>query len=1236
MIIPEISLTKSLVGAPVPATSGTVGNFELTYDLEITNTGNDPLSSVTLTEDLATQYGGAFVRIVGDPAVVATTASDDPEINAAYDGGAIDAQLFDNAVPNTNLLGVNESVTVRIVIEVDPDAATATYVNGSLENQATTSGVGAGSGSTVDDLSDDPTDLAESDGDPLDPSDNDNNPDDPNNVRFPRISLEKTLASSPVPASSGTAGNFDATYEFTLSNAGTTSLDLLTLTEDFATQFGGAFEAVIGTPSITASTATTDPAINAAYDGGTNDAGVFDGASGRIDPGQTITVQITVELDPDSPTAVYDGLTGDGNTDLENQATTTGTDSGDPNGPTTVDDASDDPTDATNNDGDPSNPGDPSDDDGEPDDPVSLILPDITLTKTLVGVPVPASSATPGNFDVTYQFVLTNTGNDNLTSLSLIEDFAAQYGGAFVSIVGTPSVTGATATDNPEISFTYDGGLADAELFDNSGTNTNLLAIGESVVIEIVAEVDPDSATAIFVNGELENQATTAGTGLNSGSLTMDASDDPSDSTNLDPNGDNNPDDPTIVSLPTDAGFGVAKAGQFLSPTLARYTYTIQHFGDAQALNLSMPEDLDAVFGAGNYTVAAPVVASGPTSIGTNANFDGSADIEMLSTGSYISPGETSVITIDVTVLNIVDTQGNGLGIYDNMVTVTGQNPEGDLVQDESTDGFSGSVGGGGTATQIVAAFAEITGSVYSDANGNGDFDAADAGIIGVEITLTGTDAFGNPISLTTLTDANGFYSFDSLAPGDYVITQTQPPQFIDGDDNIGTLGGTTSNDQFAVTIGVGESGSFENDFGERGLNPASINKGALLASTPDDYWSNLNASGSGTLGLWVPFAAESGGAVKAILIDADSIEVDVFDENMNLLNPAQQGDSEGTWVVHEGQRYFARLRGADSNFDFDLRFGVDAGLPVSLDLSDNVVIAVGTPNDDSIELILGAQTHLLTMADYQFEFDASVIDTFNIGSSTGNDTIRVVGTDLDDVGNVLDNHGTLTSDAYTVNTYTFDSVIFDGQGGNDYTQIFGSLGDDTLQGLPQDSTLTTPDHVMQMLGFERVDSYGRGGDDYASMYGTQGDDSYWTFETYEVLQGENMTMRTIGWDRVDAFGRGGHDTTRLFDTPGDDHFYAFEDFAVMQSPHLHAVVKGFEDLQAEANNGGNDTAHLWGLGSEDHFFARDNIATVTGDLRNTWVIDFENVEAKTEENETPTVDLSLVDFVLDSLGDWF
>ena len=467
LIIPEISLDKTLVGTPVVASSGTYGNFELTYDLQITNTGNDPLSSVTLNEDLAAQYGGAFVQIVGPPAIVATTATDDPEINAAYDGGTTNAQLFDNSAPNTNLLGINETVTVRIVIEVDPDSPTATYVNDTLENQATTTGFGEGSGDIVDDLSDDPNDFVEEDGTPGDPSDDDNNPDDPNNVRIPLISLEKTLAGTPVPAASGTAGNFDATYEFTLSNDGTTPLNLLTLTEDFATHFGGAFVTVVGSPSITASTATVDPVINLSYNGSSN-AEVFDGASGQLDVNQTVTVSITVEVDPDSPTAIYDGLTGDGNTDLENQASTTGTDSGDPAGPTTVDDTSDDPTDLTDTDGDPSDPGNTADDDNDPDDPVSLIMPDITLEKTLVGTPVPASSGAPGNVDVTYDLMILNTGNEPLNTLSLMEDLSTQYGGAFVQIVpqaGVPAtIVASTATDVPEINGAYDGGATDADL----------------------------------------------------------------------------------------------------------------------------------------------------------------------------------------------------------------------------------------------------------------------------------------------------------------------------------------------------------------------------------------------------------------------------------------------------------------------------------------------------------------------------------------------------------------------------------------------------------------------------------------------------------------------------------------------------------------------------------------------------------------------------------------------------
>ena len=171
-----------------------------------------------------------------------------------------------------------------------------------------------------------------------------------------------------------------------IENDGATPLHNITLTEDIASQFGGAFISVVSAPAITASTATTDPVLNAAYDGGASDAEIFDGTSGYLASNETVTVQITFEIDPDNPAAIYDGITGDGNTDLENQATTSGTDPDDPTN-TPITDDSDDPTDLTNDDG---TRDDTSDDDGDPDDPVSLFVPDLTLEKTTVGAPVVA------------------------------------------------------------------------------------------------------------------------------------------------------------------------------------------------------------------------------------------------------------------------------------------------------------------------------------------------------------------------------------------------------------------------------------------------------------------------------------------------------------------------------------------------------------------------------------------------------------------------------------------------------------------------------------------------------------------------------------------------------------------------------------------------------------------------------------------------------------------------------
>jgi uncharacterized repeat protein (TIGR01451 family) len=91
-----------------------------------------------------------------------------------------------------------------------------------------------------------------------------------------------------------------------------------------------------------------------------------------------------------------------------------------------------------------------------------------------------------------------------------------------------------------------------------------------------------------------------------------------------------------------------------------------------------------------------------------------------------------------------------------------------------------------------------IAGNVYVDANNNGVFDSGETGIAGVTVKLTGTDTNGAPVSLSTLTAADGSYKFTKLEASNangYAITETQPAAYLDGKTTIasGNPGTATS-----------------------------------------------------------------------------------------------------------------------------------------------------------------------------------------------------------------------------------------------------------------------------------------------------------------------------------------------------------------------------------------------------------------------------------------------------------
>src|SRR5262249_42879741 len=103
--------------------------------------------------------------------------------------------------------------------------------------------------------------------------------------------------------------------------------------------------------------------------------------------------------------------------------------------------------------------------------------------------------------------------------------------------------------------------------------------------------------------------------------------------------------------------------------------------------------------------------------------------------------------------------------------------------------------GGGSTGNNFGELKASsLSGHAYVDANNNGVKDPGEAAIAGVTITLTGADTNG-PVNQTATTDASGFYQFSNLNPGTYALTETQPANYFDGKDAIGSQGGTQAND---------------------------------------------------------------------------------------------------------------------------------------------------------------------------------------------------------------------------------------------------------------------------------------------------------------------------------------------------------------------------------------------------------------------------------------------------------
>jgi uncharacterized repeat protein (TIGR01451 family) len=131
---------------------------------------------------------------------------------------------------------------------------------------------------------------------------------------------------------------------------------------------------------------------------------------------------------------------------------------------------------------------------------------------------------------------------------------------------------------------------------------------------------------------------------------------------------------------------------------------------------------------------------------------------------------------------------------------------------------------------------ASLSGFVYVDKNGDGDIDCRDRTLADVTVTLTGVDDLGNSVSITTVTDDNGYYVFKNLRPGTYTITETQPAGYLDGIDTIGSQGGIAGNDVFSnIVLKQGVKG-INNNFSELTSASTALHEGQTATI---GFWNN-------------------------------------------------------------------------------------------------------------------------------------------------------------------------------------------------------------------------------------------------------------------------------------------------------------------------------------------------------------------------------------------------------------
>ncbi len=1225
LIIPELRSSKQVVG------STRVGeNYEVGFEIKVENTGTTNLTGIDLHEDFATQLGMRYVSLqnVTLESPQGQTASP-PTLNygatagdTAYDGGVISANLLNS----DGTLEPGATLTVRLTIVIDPDALGD---SSTMTNQA--QAVGHGPNGEVTDLSDSGAEPSGTNtGQPGDTGGH----DDATPILLNSISISKAVVGSPEIQPNS---NALVTYRLVMKNTGTSSLVNLQIHENLESQFGvGVFQSIKADPKITvapANASSTAPTL-ANYTGGLDGSTavmLFDGTTGKLVPGDSLTVEFQIEVDPDANGAQL----------LHNSATATGqpvdaagTPVVDASGAVVIaSDVSDSGTDPNS-----TNPGAPGDN-GTANDPTPLAVESIAAAKQQVGDAMSVADQ-PLHLDVTFQVVIQNTGNATLTGLDLYDDVSSAFGNAYVSVPVAPTVTASTipiASNVPTINSAWATDTSQS-IFQDDGQ----LAPGETVTIALTVRVN-----SRLLSGSVLNQAQVIADDLATGeehgasdlsdSGTNPASSNPSASGDT---GGFNDATPVVVA---DATIGIAKEMMAaVTNDGMTFRFHLEHLGNAKAVQISVPDDLDAVFGKGNYSVTHIEKLNGPSTISVNASFNGSGDKEVIAANSSMLPGEKASFEVTINVNKIVDVQSNGLGFYENQVLMSSMNEQGRVFGDYSNNGTDPDEDGDGTPiNDRVVSSATLTPNATVGVAKNAAVDQSDLSVT-FDIFL---ENFGNTVATNLQLQDNLDAVFGS---GVYTVTSTTsvlvPSTLIvnghfDGSHNdelLITGGSLMPGEKAHIRIQIatdGAFGEFENSVTVKNedLAGTAYHDASVLGNDPDpDEDGNPNNNTQPT-----PFLLAAGKIAGRVILDSSQgSDPDVIRALPNIVVRLNGTDVKGKHVSlsavtdADGGFRFERLLpgeytitqeqpeglfdGADiyGNYGDDLSvndrfvldltdvpanfcaegyvfterglnpliFGKDKFLISSLGVDLSVVTANHPPANPPMAEVQSNAIHTFALNDRELVFEGTHgDDDVAIHMGTGKHVVVI------------------NSTQYTWDVDEIDRIVYRGRGGLDQTEVFGAPGPDRVTLQPGMASYVHADYDLRVYSSERITARDQYGEDTLFQVDSYANDSFLATSNYTLMRALNNYYRNESFGFKMVVGNatmGGFDQAVYYDTVGDDTVRVLPEFTRFESETNELRLVKFESTQARAVLGGQDQVTFVDSVENDRFALRpDSLA---------------------------------------------